>query len=214
MGSNRIMPAALPSGKQYKRFSLEVADAGIKILPDEHEIVLNIESGHYTILDWNMRYFVTDGFFNRDELRFMFVLLDRWPSYVPNDTILQVVTQQEVTYITQLLDTQSDQLLGALRVLAESCRRLMHPHGIDIQRFGSFGYKIASTSSKNSSCEAGTTVTIAEQRVQRDGWPTITQEQRQMDMQIRLEQAVARRETDACLQAAGRVWQSETPFKR
>ena len=73
---------------------------------------------------------------------------------------------------------------------------------------------IASKSSESSICEVGTTVTSADQVVQRNGWPTITQEQRQMDMLIRLEQAAVRRETDACLQAAGRVWQSETPFKR
>lgn len=42
----------------------------------------------------------------------------------------------------------------------------------------------------------------------------ITQEQQQVNMQMRLEQAVARRETDACLQAAGRVWQSETSFQQ
>ena len=143
MASNRIMPVPLPGGKQYKHFSLEVACAGIKILPDEHEIVLNTESGHYTILNWNMRYFVADGFFTQDELRFMLVLLDRWPSYVPNDTLLQVVAQQEAAYITQLLDTQGDQVLGALRILAESCRRKMHPYGIDIQKFGIVGYKIS-----------------------------------------------------------------------
>ena len=73
---------------------------------------------------------------------------------------------------------------------------------------------IASKSSENSLCEAATTVTSADQVGQRGGWPTITQEQRQVDMQIRLEQAAARREADASLQAAGRVWQSETPFKR
>ena len=148
MASNRIMPVPLLSGKQYRRFSLEVADADIKILPDEHEIVLNIESGHYTILNWAIRYFIADGFFSHDELRFMFVLLDRWPSYVPNDTLLQVVAQQEATYITQLLDTQGDQVLGALRILAESCRRKMHPYGIDIQKFGIVGYKISPLASE------------------------------------------------------------------
>lgn len=67
---------------------------------------------------------------------------------------------------------------------------------------------IDSKSSESSVCEAGTTVTSADQVGQRHGWPPITQEQRQMDMQIRLEQAATRRETDACLQAAGRVWTS------
>jgi len=65
-----------------------------------------------------------------------------------------------------------------------------------------------------SESESTTTVTSTDQVVQRDGWPTITLEQRQMDMQIRLEQAAARRETDATLQAAGRVWQTDTAFQR
>jgi hypothetical protein len=144
MASNRIMPASLPEGKHYQGFSLGLNDVGLALLPEEHEIVINAESGHYTILNWDMRYLVADGFFSQEELRFMAVLLEQWPSYVPNDMLLQAVTQQDLAQVTQLLDTQHDQeALTLLHGLAESCRHQMHSHGIEIEDIGGNGYKLS-----------------------------------------------------------------------
>jgi len=166
MVSNRSMPALLGAGKQYKGFPLEVPCAGIKILPDGHEIVLNTESGHYTILNWDMRYLVADGCFTQDELRFMAVLLNRWPSYVPNEKLLQSVTQQETEQINLLLDTQREETLVALHALAENCSQHLRSYGIDIQMVGTFGYKLSRVvveeTQAQSNHQAGRTATHAD----------------------------------------------------
>jgi hypothetical protein len=143
MVSNRIMPAPLAEGKQYQRFSLKISQADLALLADEHEIILNLESGHYTILNWDVRYLVADGFFSQEELRFISLLLERWPSFVPNDLLLQVVIQQDQAQITQFLDTQHDQALGLLHTLAGSCRHQLRPYGIEIEDIDGYGYKLS-----------------------------------------------------------------------
>ncbi len=136
MDSTRIM-ALLAAGKQYKSFSLHVHCAGIALLPDKHEIVLDTQTGYYAILNVDTRSLATDGTFSLDELRFMLILLEKWPSYVPSEKILQYVLQQEPVQVTQC-----DQVPALLHDLAARCSHQMRQYGIDIQKVGTFGYKI------------------------------------------------------------------------
>jgi len=144
MTSDRIISLApLAEGKHYQSFSLYVETPGISLLPDEHELVVNVVSGHFMLINWNVRYVVIDGLFSTDELAFMLLLLSDWPSYVPLEKLLQAVNCQSAEQIVQLLDRERDQAVALLHDLAEHCRRCLRPFGIDVQNVHGLGYKLS-----------------------------------------------------------------------
>jgi hypothetical protein len=143
MSSDQIIPQPLPSGKEYRGFELNLGHAGIALLPDEHEFVVNAKTGHFMLVNWDGRLFVADGVFSEAELPFMLALLDGWPSYVPNAKLLHAVLQLPGDQIAQRLDQEHEQTLAALHDLVEHCRPLLRSYGIEIQNVSGQGYKLS-----------------------------------------------------------------------
>lgn len=137
---HRLLP--LPAGKQFQCFALDIASASIGLLPDEHELIVNAQSGHYMLINWDVRYVAADGQFSQAELPFILVLLGAWPSYVPNRKLLQSVTNRSASEIAEILDIAYVQAVEPLRQMAESCRRQLRQIGIDIESVQDLGYKL------------------------------------------------------------------------
>ncbi len=143
MTSNPIMLQALPAGKQYQGFSLSLEESGISLLPDEHELIVNGVTGHFMVVNWDVRHVVADGLFSEAELPMMIALLNAWPSYIQNEKLLQAITGQSAQEITALLDSNHYAALEPLHRLVEGCRAPFRTFGIEIQNVGGQGYKLS-----------------------------------------------------------------------
>jgi len=141
--ANGIIPP-LPAGKQFREFPLHLNYGKVALLPDEHDLVVNVQSGHFTLINWSVRYVVTDGQFNpTGELPFMFSLLSAWPSFVRNEVLLQDVTDKARGECEDLIELGGEHALEPLRRLAESCRGQLHNFNIDIEDINGQGYKLS-----------------------------------------------------------------------
>jgi hypothetical protein len=144
MASNHIIPLQpLPAGKWFRSFSLDLQHAGIALLPPEHELIVNVETGHYLVLNWDVRYPCTDGMFSKAELPLVLALLGSWPSYIQNEKLLQLVTRQPVEEIADLIELAPDETLEPLHSLVDRCRLHFHKFGIEIQDTSGQGYKLS-----------------------------------------------------------------------
>jgi hypothetical protein len=134
----------LPAGKQFRSFSLYLDYGNVALLPDEHDLVLNVQTGQFALINWNVRYVVADGRFDpAGELPLAFILLDAWPSYVENIKLLQVVTGYAKGEVADLIELGGDQALDPLRCLVDACRKLLRPIGIEIQNINGLGFKLS-----------------------------------------------------------------------
>jgi hypothetical protein len=143
MDSNPIMLQPLPAGKQYGSFSLNLEECGIALLPDEHELVINLSTGHFMLINWDVRHIVADGLFSEAELPMMLTLLHSWPSYIQNEKLLQAITGRSAEEITALLDSNHHAALEPLHRLVEGCRAPFRTIGIEIQNVSGQGYKLS-----------------------------------------------------------------------
>ncbi len=143
MDSNPIMLHPLPAGKQYRGFSLNLEECGIALLPDEHEIVVNVETGYFLLVNWDVRHIVADGVFSEVELPMMLTLLHSWPSYIQNEKLLQAITGRSAQEIAALLDSDHHAALEPLHHLIDGCRVPFRAVGIEIQNINGQGYKLS-----------------------------------------------------------------------
>ena len=183
MESSKFIIPSLPfsPGGQFVSFSLDAStgDHQLMLLPDEHELIINVQSGHFVVVNWDDRYIALDGQFHEHELPLMLAVLNAWPSYVPVKKVLYAIFDQSIEDIEELVAIDQVAVMTTVEHLVRTCNAQLAPLGITIQKIEDVGYKLSSL---------------------------ITNEQRQRDQQIRLEQAEARRQADQALRAAGRAW--------
>ncbi len=141
MTSNSIIP--LPAGKQFRGFSLDIEATDIALLADEHEIVVNVETGRFLLVNWDVRHVVADGVLSEAELPMMIALLNAWPSYIQNEKLLQAITGRSAEEIIILLDNNHNAALEPLHRLIEGCRAPFRAIGIEIQNVSGLGYKLS-----------------------------------------------------------------------
>jgi len=145
MASQHIVPAPLSAGKQFRGFSLEVGaltSSHLALLPDEHELIINTQTGHYIVVNWDVRYLCVDGVFSKGEQILAWVLLTAWPSYVPNEKLLYALMDRSHSEIEDLLELNREETLQPLRELVTTCRAHFHAFGIEIQEINGNGYKL------------------------------------------------------------------------
>lgn len=129
----------------YDYFPLDVRD-DIRLLPDEHELVLNRVACQCTLVDWERRHFVAEASFSEEEYRVMQTLLEAWPSYVPYERVLQVLHPQELPHhLVQQVETARrtetmETLLLPVRTLLSGCQERMNRFGIKIVAVYEHGY--------------------------------------------------------------------------
>jgi hypothetical protein len=138
-------PTPLPRGKQFRHFSFAIP--GTKaLLPEEHELVVNVQTGHFLVLNWEQdsRYLVCDGLFIGSELSLMLALLNAWPSMVENHKLLWVVAHRPAEQIVLLLQEEetSAEALRLLHQLVEDCCCKTRVFGVDILAVEGSGYKL------------------------------------------------------------------------
>lgn len=129
----------------YDYFPLDVRD-DIRLLPDEHELVLNHSRGQILLVNWERRRFVAEASFTREEGRVLATLLEAWPHYVPYERVLQVLHPQQLPHhIVQQVETARregtmDALLLPVRTLLLACQERMNRFGIKIVAVYEHGY--------------------------------------------------------------------------
>lgn len=142
MTSHRIIPLSEP--KHYQGFTLDIENPDINLLADEHELVVNLETGHYTLINWDIRYIAADGTFGPEELTLILSLLTAWPTYVPVEKLLMASQRIGLEEINQASESKRDRMHLKLRCCIAECQQKMHHLGIDIQTIGdTLGYKLS-----------------------------------------------------------------------
>lgn len=141
MTSKRIIP--LPEGTNYRGFSLDIENPDINLLADENEIVINTQTGHYTLINWDMRHVVTDGTFGPEHQALVISLLEAWPTYIPMEKLLMASQRIGLEEINQASEIERDRMLLNLRCHIEECGQQLHPMGIGIQSISNLGYKLS-----------------------------------------------------------------------
>ncbi|SRR5581483_1041689 len=147
MDSTRII--ADPDDKRYEYYPLE--NDYEHLLPDEHELVLNTDSGYLVLIDWDQRrlraeYQITD-------LEFLVIkqLLDDWPIVTPYEKLLPLIFSERLTeQIRQCLQeaqqTGSTRMyalaLDPLRTILKGCQKLLEAFHIKISAVYQRGYRL------------------------------------------------------------------------
>jgi hypothetical protein len=144
MASDPIIPP--PAGEQFREFPLYLHYGRVALLPDEHDLVVNVQSGHFVLINWHVRYVVTDGQFtpSSGELSLMLTLLNDWPSFVPNRKLLQAMMEPSTEENTAIFNASDKQhKLDALHRLVNSCNEQLRACGLEIQSVNNHGYKLS-----------------------------------------------------------------------
>ena len=129
----------------YDYFPLDVRE-DIRLLPDEHELVINRMTGQFMLVNWERRRLLVEAIFTEQVCRVMQTLLEGWPSYVPYERVLQVMHPQELPHhIVQEIETARreeamDTVLEPVRTLLEACQERMNRFGIKLVAVYEHGY--------------------------------------------------------------------------
>ena len=129
----------------YDSFPLDVRD-DIRLLADDHELVLNLTTGQITLVDWERRRFVAEATFTNEECRVLHTLLEAWPHYVPYARVLQAMHPHDLPHhLVQQVETARregtmDALLHPVRTLLIACQERMNRFGIKIVALYEHGY--------------------------------------------------------------------------
>ncbi len=127
MGSTRII-ADLEGYYEYYPLDTEHE----RLLPHEHEIVLNTVSGQCTLVDWEHRRFQGECHFVDPELALIKQLLDDWPKMTPYETFVRLLfSDQLASLILQCLrEAQESGNHVMIAVALEPLRAILkHCHG-------------------------------------------------------------------------------------
>ncbi len=142
MDSTHSIPNHDPG--RYEYYPLETS-AGHALLPHDHELVVNKVSGKVTQVDWERRRFVADSSFTDEELPLIMTLLNDWPSHVPYEKMLVVVSDETPEQIAQRVgEARTTNTLAAVltpvRTILTTCNERMHLFSIDIAAVYETGY--------------------------------------------------------------------------
>ncbi len=138
----------------YEYYPLDVAEHTLH--PHEHEIVVNIYTGHAMLIDWEQRQVRADVTFLPHQLPLMLTLLDKWPSYVEYEKLIpllirnpqlaeqimqciEIARQQEPAERTTMLNV----MLAPLRDTLQACHERLRSFGIAIVPVYENGYLLA-----------------------------------------------------------------------
>lgn len=144
-----------PVGSEpYDYFPLDT-HAGVSLLPDEHELVVNRLNGHVTLVNWELRRFLAECGFTDEELPLMLILLEAWPSYISYENMLALVSEDTPEEIARRVDAAREaetlgEVLTPLRVILKACQERMNLFGIQIAAVYRYGYLLIPLSSMRS----------------------------------------------------------------
>ncbi len=123
--------------EHYEYYPLDT-NAGHSLLAEDHEIVVNPQTGRFILVNWERRQFVTDCPFTAQECAVLMILSDAWPSYVPTDQLL--------TGLLACPDPAHEQQesghgvpLTRLRTILAACQERLHHLGLDVIPVGEQG---------------------------------------------------------------------------
>ncbi len=139
-------------GEQYEYYPLDTA-TGYALLPDEHELVVNKRSGKVTLVNWERRRFLAESSFTDQELPLVRTLLSDWPSYVPYEKILVLVSDELQQAILQRLEEARqmktlETVLEPVRSILKECQERVNLFGINIAAVYEHGYLLIPLSHK------------------------------------------------------------------
>ncbi len=117
--------------EQYEYYPLDT-NAGYALLAEDHEIVVNPQTGQVTLVNWERRHFVTDCLFTVQECAVLMALLDAWSSYMPTDQLLRELRKQAGPTHEQQEPSGQDVPLTRLRTVFARCQERLHHLGLDI----------------------------------------------------------------------------------
>jgi hypothetical protein len=134
----------IPEGLKFRRFGLRIGtkEGTMTLLLEEHEIVVDTANAYITLVDWQARSFCDAWALGQEEVTLLLVLLNDWPSFVPNERLLQVMLNATVEQIAALLEHDPSQV-EQLQRLMDTCRSKMHRFGIEIEDVHGDGYKLS-----------------------------------------------------------------------
>jgi len=115
--------------EQYEYYPLDT-NAGYALLAEDHEIVVNPQTGQVTLVNWERRHFVTDCLFTVQECTVLMALLDAWSSYMPTDQLLRELRKQAGPTHEQQEPSGQDMPLTRLRTVFARCQERLHHLGL------------------------------------------------------------------------------------
>ena len=124
----------------YYRFSLEIGEAGLSLIPGDQELRVHLVSGHFCIVYTSTGQLASEGTFSQEVLPIILVLLNNWPSYVQNHKLMNALGYASGSD-ADLDDEQH--LLVRMRQLIHASVPSLQSIGIDIQAIDDLGYKLS-----------------------------------------------------------------------
>jgi hypothetical protein len=147
MDSTRII--ADPGDKRYEYYPLE--NEYERLLPDEHELVLNTASGYLVLIDWDQRRVRAECHVTDLEFLVIKQFLDDWPIVTPYEKLLPLIFSKQLTeQIRQCLQeahhTSNARMyalaLEPLRTILKGCQKLLEVFHIKISAVYQHGYRL------------------------------------------------------------------------
>lgn len=145
-------PLPIP-GNQFAYFTL--AAATIRVLPQQHSLVVNHACGAVILVDWQSQHFLEQIGFTSQELELLTILMDHWPSYVQYEKLLPLVVEshevgqraQAIEYARYGNDQGAlDAAVGPLCSVLMPCQDRLHRLGLEIGTIEHYGYRIVRSS--------------------------------------------------------------------
>jgi hypothetical protein len=112
-----------------------------RLLPEKYEVVVNRFSGETTLVNWGTESFLVQMRFSDQELPLLLMMMERWPSYVPYEMLLSLITEEEVdsnelahqiAEARERNEAKLDEICIPLRAILRECRDRLHLLGLDI----------------------------------------------------------------------------------
>src|SRR6266702_2793515 len=134
---------------QFAYFTL--AAATIRVLPEQHSLVVDRSGGAMTLVDWQSQHFLEQIGFTDQELALLTILMEHWPSYVQYDKLLSLVVENsEVVQRAQTIEDARDgndqvaldAAIAPLSNILMHCQDRLHRLGLEIGTIKHYGYRI------------------------------------------------------------------------
>lgn len=149
------------AAERFRTFSLR-ATPDVFVLPEKHSLVVDRLTGTLTLVNWQQEQFLAlCDELSDEQFSLVLALLERWPSYVPYEQLLQHIgiqpSHQDLDDLERVRvsgranESEEEQaqdaeararirpLLQTLRDLLGSSRAYLHPLGIDITAVLDYG---------------------------------------------------------------------------
>ena len=140
-------------GSQFAYFPL--AEATVRVLPEQHSVVINQACGVIILVDWQRQHFLEQIGFTDQELILLMTLMNHWPSYVEYDKLLSLVVENsEVGPRAQAIEDARDgndqgaldAAVAPLSTVLIPCQDRLRRLGLEIGTIERYGYRIVRAS--------------------------------------------------------------------